>query len=302
MPKGKGKNNGPNKKANYAAMYGWSLAILNSNPELKDLFDRAVKKGYTPERFIAELRDTKWFRTKSESVRKYIVLKATDPAEYDRRLKSLGATINDRFGALSGMGLGDKALANMADQALKMGWSDEELTDHVVHAINFHKAVRKDKLGGTAQQAQTAIEQAAASYGVRVHNKFIVNQLKRIVSGDDTLDGAINKIQKMSARRYENFRDEIEAGATLEEIAEPYRQSMATLLELNPGKLDVFNNKIQKALIGTRQEKGGDRVAMSISDFEDMVREDPRWARTNQAKEQVLGTGMDLLRSFGLAS
>ena len=43
-----------------AANYGFALAFLNSDKELKALFSQAVKKGWEPQMFVARLRATKW--------------------------------------------------------------------------------------------------------------------------------------------------------------------------------------------------------------------------------------------------
>ena len=48
--------------AELSAQYGFAMSVLNGNPELKALFQRAVAATYTPDRFQAELRGTQWYK------------------------------------------------------------------------------------------------------------------------------------------------------------------------------------------------------------------------------------------------
>ena len=52
----------------------------------------------------------------------------------------------------------------------------------------------------------------------------------------------------VSCARCTRFADQIAGGQTVEDIAEPYRQRMADLLELNPADVDLSDKKIQAAL------------------------------------------------------
>src|SRR5213594_195726 len=65
-----------------AASYGWAYGFLNSSPELKKLFGEAVKGGWEPGKFQAELRDTNWWKKNSETQRQAQVIKSTDPATW----------------------------------------------------------------------------------------------------------------------------------------------------------------------------------------------------------------------------
>ena len=41
--------------AELAQQYGWSVALLNSDPSLKALFTKAVAETWAPDKFVAEL-------------------------------------------------------------------------------------------------------------------------------------------------------------------------------------------------------------------------------------------------------
>ncbi len=101
-----------------ARQYGFVQAFFEADPELKALFDRAVKKTFTPDRFIAELRDTKWFKKNAVTVRNALMQKTADPATYKQRVNQLGATIRDTWGQQFGGTLG------MLDDGEIRGWAE----------------------------------------------------------------------------------------------------------------------------------------------------------------------------------
>ena len=57
------------KRTTIGWFFGFALAFMNSNPELKHLFDQAVKHSWLAAEFIARLRGTKWFKHHSAAVR-----------------------------------------------------------------------------------------------------------------------------------------------------------------------------------------------------------------------------------------
>lgn len=298
------RNNGPGKRERLARQYGFVQAFFDTDPELKKLFNTAINKTYTPERFVAELRDTRWFKKNSVTVRNAIMQKTADPGTYKARVNQLAATLRDTWGATFG-GTGGSMLdpgeiRQWAETAYMMGWSEAQVMDHMGKQINFTKLMRNKRLGGTAADLKAKIEALGRAYGVNPGNKYIGSQVEKIVMGQDTFEGVAHRLKEWSKREYAAFRDELDGGATIQDIAEPYMQRMADLLELNPQTFTARERTIQKAL--KAKGKDGKPAAMSLQDFEDMVRKDKRWQYTNNAREQVMGITEGLLRDFGLVS
>src|SRR3546814_493020 len=88
-----------------AATYGFALAVLNSDPSLKDVFKKAVKGQWTSERFQASVMQTIWFRNRSDSQRNYQIMKQTDPAKFIAEVNRTMTTIADQWGELTGQSL-----------------------------------------------------------------------------------------------------------------------------------------------------------------------------------------------------
>ena len=295
---GKGpQKTGSALRQNLAAEYGWSMAFLNPHPELKQLFNQAVKNTWTPERFVAELRDTNWFKHNSASVRQFMVNRATDPASWQNDLNKTIAHVSNVWGATFGVPLDGDLAQKWAIRAMKFGWSEEQINDHLVQSMNFRKLLRNDSMGGTAAQTANQIRTLASDYGVGATNKWIATQMERVLKGNDTMDGVLNSLKERAKSKYEAFGDQLDAGKTMSDIADPYVQEMSQLLEMNPSQLGATSHMIQKAL--TRRVDGKSQP-MSIADFGDAVRKDPRWMHTQQANDQFSQTAYGLLQNWGL--
>lgn len=278
--------------------YGFALAFMNSDPELKQLFNKAVKNTWTAEKFTAMLRDSKWFKTHSVSVRNAIMQETADPATYRQRVKQMQATVKDTWGRMFGDTMDPKDIRAWAETAYRMGWSEAQLVDHMTKGINYKKQLRDKQLGGTAAETAQKLEQLGRAYGLNPSNGFLARNVERILEGQDTFEGAAARLKDWAKREYGAFADQLDGGATIEDIAEPYRAKMADLLELPPGEVGVLDRKIQRAL--KARSKDGKPAAMSLTDFEDEVRKDKRWQYTENAREQVMGVTEGLLRDFGL--
>jgi hypothetical protein len=272
---------------------------MESNPQLKALFDKAVKQTWTADRFIAELRATDWFKHHSASVRNAIMQETADPATYQANVDQMFATVRDAYGKMFGTaGMSEKQLRTWAETAHRMGWSEAQLMDRMTRGMDFQKLLKRHSLGGTAQETVGQLDSLLQNYGINLGDKWKAAQLEKVVKGDDTIGGVQGRVKEMAMREYKAFADRIAAGETVMEIADPYVQHMAELLELNPNDISIRDQMIQSALKQT--DKKGKPAAMDLASFADKVRQDKRWQYTDNAKKQVGNVAETLLRSFGV--
>lgn len=285
-----------------AANYGWSMAVLQSNPELKKAFAQAVANDWSPQRFVAAVRNTKWYRTTSASARQAMLLQKTDPAEWKRRLQQMSGHIRTLYGQMSG---GQKLSANWlksaTSQAVMFGWTDEELQRHIAADTGYRTLMAQHKLGGQAGQAEDQIRKSLGDYGIKVSEKWIAGRVRAMMMGQDSIESIQDYIRKYAKAQYRAYAPEIDQGLTVRDLAEPYMQSMAKVLEINPASLDIFDKKIQSALTAYDADSGKP-TTKPLWQFENELRSDPRWNKTQNAQDSLMAVGHSVLQQMGLVT
>ena len=83
----------------------------------------------------------------------------------------------------------------------------------------------------------------------------------------------------------------LDDGIDLEAVYSPYKNAMASTLEINPETINLNDATLRNA-IGPDKE-------MSIYDFQRVLRKDPRWQYTNNAREDVFQSVNKVLQDFG---
>lgn len=297
---GNGGKDGINRQV-MAANYGFALAFMNSDPEIKKLFNQAVKNTWAAEKFVARLRNTDWFKTKSAEVRNAILQEKADPASYQANIDQMYATVSDTYGQMFGEeGADEDTMRRWAKLAHRMGWSEAQLVDRMTEGVDYQKLLTSNRLGGAAAEMRGQVDTLLQNYGIKMGDNWKAAQLEKLVEGSDTTEGLQGRVQELAMREYKAFADRIAGGETVMEIADPYMSKMADLLELNPYDVDLQNELIQKAL--KQQTPDGQPAAMDLYTFEKQVRADNRWQYTKNAKKEVGDVTSELLRSFGVMS
>ena len=90
--------------------------------------------------------------------------------------------------------------------------------------------------------------------------------------------------------RPDNIKKLLSEGTNLETIYAPYKRTMASLLELDAESIDLNDTTLQSAI--------GDKE-LPIYEFRKLLKRDPRWQYTNNAREEVSNKVLRVLQDFG---
>lgn len=285
-----------------AANYGWALSVLKSNPELYKLFKTAVSKTYTGPQFVAALRNTNWYKTRSEPARQMAVLAKADPAEYKRRIAQMAANISDQYYAMTGKRMGGPTANHFAVTALTFGFQDAEIRDMVGGVVNTAQ-VMKGGLGGTLGEAERQLRQAAEDYGLTFSDASFAAQLNNIARQTSDVTSIIDQYKNQAKSHYAGFADQIDQGFTVRDMAEPYRQLMAKTLEISDKDINIGDKTIQRALTYRppgAKGKVGPPTPMALWQFQADLKNDPRWNKTQNAQDDIMAAGRKVLTDMGL--
>ena len=279
-----------------AASYGWAHGFLNSNPELKKLFGKAVDETWTQDKFQAELRDTKWWKENSETRRQAQVTQKTDPATWNAQLSAAIIQVR-QLAAEIGAAVPESKISKIAKNMLETGMQEDQLR----YALGGYVTFTKDgTLRGEAAMHEYTIKEYAYNMGIKLTDQAIKNQAQQVVRKVATTQDFESQIRESAKSMFPSYAKEIDAGITVKDIASPYIQMMADELEIPDHSIDVTTPIIKNTL--NRLDAKGKPAGINLYDFQQELRSDPRWAQTDKAKDGVMSVGVQVLRDMGLAS
>jgi stress response protein SCP2 len=156
------------------------------------------------------------------------------------------------------------------------------------------------KLGGKVAKQVSDIKSYAADYGVRIDSKQALDYaLSGLGTGGSLNTGAIdtqkNTIRELSKAFYSNLAPLIDNGVKISDISKQFATYKGKILELPDETVDIFDEDIQQAL-----RNDGKPGVMSLTDYQIKLRNDPRWSKTQNAREEAAGYAQSILKSFGL--
>ncbi len=277
-----------------AASYGWAYGFLNSNKELKSLFKKAVDGSWTPDKFQAELRDTKWWKTTSDTRRQAQVTKNTDPATWKATIEAAKIQVM-QLAAEIGAAIPSSKLTTIATNMVESGMDENQLR----YALGEYVTFTKDgTLKGEAAMHEYTMKQYAREMGVSISDETIKNQAQRIVRKIATTQDFQDEIRQNAKDMFPAYADQIDAGITIKDIAGPYMQMMQNELELPDASISVLNPLIKRALNGL--DANGKPGGVPLYTFQSQLRSDPRWKQTKSAQDNIMKVGTDVLKSMGL--
>ena len=277
-----------------AARYGYSVSFLNTNPELKGLVNQAVAEDWDTKRFVAAAQSTTWWQTTSETARQAQAEAAQDPATFAMKIEAQTMKVR-MLAAEIGAIVPDSVLSSMGEDVVRTGLGDEQVKAILSHYITF---TEEGTLGGTAGQAQFKLKQLAYANGVEMSDQAIMNYAQQAAAGVTTIQDAEQNIRNMAMSMYPNYAEQINAGVNMIDVAQPYIQSMAKTLEINPADLKLSDPRLKEALNGLDEK--GNPSGITFTDFENRLRKSPEWLKTNNAREQLMGAGNEVLKNMGL--
>lgn len=277
-----------------ASQYGWAYGFLKADKELSKIFSDAVAGDWSTEKFQAKLHDTDFWKKNSQTARLAIQMKTTDPATWAAKMTANKALIGD-LASKVGAAVPDSLLPKLAEDMEMNGMDESMLRDVLAGYIDFSK---NGTLKGEAGLHEYSMRQYADAMGVDMNDQSIKNYAQLMVKGMSTPQDFKNFINDQAISAYPAFAEQIKAGQSMKNIANPYIQMMAQNLELSPGTLSLKDPTIMAAMNSVGDD--GKPSGMTLNDFEGLLRGDPRWKSTQQAMDKTMSVGNQVLKSMGL--
>ena len=294
-PKPKPKPRTPAKPKRVAADYGYAAAFLNAHKDVARKVALAVKQGWTPDRLSAEIKDTPWWRKRTEAQRKWDIISAENPKEA-RRLVDLKTEQIKQMASTMGVTLSDNQAFKMAGHAASRGSTDPEMQSMLAGMWSL------DAEGEDVGQAGTTVDQLrdlAHDYGVVLDPGTLQKQVQQVLSGDQTSQGLVDLYREQAKTLYAPISDWLEKNPsmTVKDYLAPYMQAAARELGTPPDQMDLTDPKWTKVIYGA-----DGTTPMNLDQWTKTIRSDASygWDKTMGAKSQALQLAAELRNAFGM--
>lgn len=288
--------------------YGLALSLIQSDASgsLLSIFSKALREGLTADAFTKEFQNSTWWTSRSSSKRNYDLALNTPSMQKDLEVKiqRVADEIKAQAMQVNGVTVDDADALERARFIVQNYW---ETTDWSQYLPTYIKQTFVDsgdvfKFGGEALQTFDSMRQYANKMGVFMSDSSVGTYVDKIFAGETTVADAEKIIRDNAASYYTQFADRINAGETVTDIVSPYRQMIASMLDLpDPNAVDFINNDgtpaealMQKALFGGQNGK-----AMSLYDLQKEIRKDARWLKSSNARSEYTNIAGQLNRMFG---
>jgi hypothetical protein len=281
-----------------AELYPSYYAIIRNNPEIRDLIRRSIgPPAWSQERFNAELFNTNWYKTTSESARQWEILSNQDPAEAQARVSTQAAEIRSTAN-FYGVSLSQEQITQLATDAVKFGFNLQQINDAIgMKALEGGVEGISDLAQGYYGQE---MRRRLSNYGVTLSDTTFNQYLNQIAVGAESLDSFQDYAMTLGKSLFPALADQFDAGRTFDQIVDPYKQTAARILEIAPDSVDFQQPQWQRAL--TQMDEGSSQQRMmSAREWGDYLRRDRSFGYeyTNDAKQKAYQTANQIADMFG---
>lgn len=267
------------------------LAVFLGDPEVGPLLQRAAREGWSPQRLEAELVKTNFWRTTSESQRKWDALVQQSPQEAQQQVSGRAAEIAQQARSL-GVTLDPKRLQEIATDSVKFGWTGQQLRDAVTADFDY-----KGGEGGLAGQSARQIKELAAQYLVPISDAALDRWTEQIVTGAADEESFRAYLTEQAKSLFPGMAAALDKGITVAQYADPYKQIAARELEVAPETIDLNDPRYRKML--DQHDAKGNRTAMTLSGASEYLRSLPEWQQTRGANEKAAALTENILKTWG---
>lgn len=270
--------------------YGAIAVFAQNNPEVNAKLQEAIKNQWDAARFERELWTTNWYKSLSQNQRQLQVLQTTDPGQYNAQLGEKANEILVAAGQ-AGKQLSQAQATDLAQKALWGGWDNSVVQAHL--GEDYGNTMVNGRFTGLAGDTENHVRTTLAAFGIPINDQYVTQQVNDIVAGKQTTGGFDNQVIGQATKLFPQYAQDFLEGRSLSDVAKPYVQQAASTLEIDPSTITLQDKNVLKALQGDGQN------AMPLWQFNQMLKQDPRWQKTDNAKNAAYDTLAQIGKDWG---
>lgn len=271
---------------------GFVIGLIDSTPELKNVFTSALSHNWSVEQTMLHIQNTGWFRHHTAAQRQFLELQHSDPAQLNRKIQQTAADLTT---LATQLGVPINNINALAHSVVYNGLDSQEQTKAIAQGFKY----RGQGLTGQAGADVDSLKQLSKQYYSNMTNDQFTNLTQRMLMGQLNPQDVTDLFKQQAISMFPHLKDQLDRGLTVMDVAQPYMQEMANLFEKPANGINERDPMVMKAL---QQSTPKGTQLMPLWQFQQMVKQDPRWLQTNNARESMMGITTNLLSSMGLIS
>lgn len=272
--------------------FGVTDALLDADPtdaatgfSLREAFDQIRREKITdPNRAAQIINKTTWFRNNGVGVLERIALRQSNPGVYSKRVVDKRNELKRLFVSMNlQVSRGD--LNMIAKDAFEYGLDSAQVVDKYKSKLTV----------GAGSDPETQLRALSKQMGVMLTDNWYQSAARQVATGSVNITKYEDNIRTQAKNTYSYWADRIDKGDTVAELAGQYLAYAQQWLE-DPN-VDLTDRTVRQAL----QPADGSGQPSPLWRFEQMVKSDPRWKRTQNAQATYAETAGRLLQSWSAA-
>lgn len=277
-------------KENYGFM-AWAF----DHAELGPILRKAAEGKWGPVELEAAIRETKWWTDQEAAARQFEQQRAEDPGSLEADIQTRMLDLKVSASQL-GVTVSHQRLRALATESLKFAWQANEIRSALLAEAEFTagEPVSTGSLGETRDNLSGVADQ----YFVPVSERTLFDWSKQIVEGTATEQDYLAYVRDIATSRFPHLKPYIERGIAPQTFFEPYAQTLARELEVNPMEID-FNSPKYSEIIDFAPSDDGTRRPMTLYEARQWARKQEEWNYTDAANQEGARLTRSLLETFG---
>ena len=274
---------------------GFAIGLIDSVPQLKNIFSQALQNNWSVERTMVAIQNTPWFRDHSAAQRQFLELQASDPQQLQRKIQQ---TADDLRQSATALGVPVTNFMQLAQSVVFNGLDATEQTQALVRGFHYHG----QSLTGQVGTDIDALKGLASNYAVEMDNHQLTDMAKRMMVGQLQPDAVTNFFKQHALGMFPYLKQQLDAGLTVADVASPYKTQMAKLWYDDPSQANNIATNDPTILKALQQTSSQGTQLMPVAQFQQMLKQDPRWLHTTNARDALMDSATGFLQDIGLIS
>lgn len=292
----------------YSRLGPEAASLARRDPELRKLFDEAIRKGWDEATFDSELRKTDWWKDpkKGSSWQAAFQMEFQgSPGQWNEALRIAKDTIRDLADELYDIDIPEDLLNKIARRFYYQGWgNDDNRGLRAWLSSQFSKQAEAGGEGFTPGGMYTAtyntLRDTARAYGVDRPDSWLDKTARDILNPNSGYsdDDAINELIAEAESLYPVFAGKLSKDRSVRDLGAGYINQLSRYLELpDPDSIDLTDPLLQRAFTNVGED--GNPSLMPLWRFNQEIKKDERWQYTTNALSTYSQIGSDMARMMG---